>query len=181
VCGISLEGKKKGQAAVELLTMYGWAIVAMVILIGALFYFDVFNAKRFMSEKCESGSQIECAGAYTNDRGDVYVAFKNNYDIGIVIVEMKVGEVYLGIFNESEVTFDPLPALILPGKMYSFGSSSSLSVLSKGAKHEWDLSVTFKRNSSDFSDCTTDRCYNISGVFVSKVQDYELVNPLIIH
>jgi hypothetical protein len=184
VCRISFQKKKKGQAAVELLTMYGWAVVALVILIGALFYFDVFNAKRFKSEKCESGSQIECMGAYTNDQGNVYVALKSNYEVGVVIVEMKVNAINLGIWNETTGFFDPLPALILPGKTYNFGKTNTLGALTKGSKYEADIVFTFKRNSSDvslYSDCVNERCYNISGNFVSKVQDYQLVNPLITH
>lgn len=36
--------QKKGQAAMEFLMTYGWAILAAIIAIGALAYFGVFNA-----------------------------------------------------------------------------------------------------------------------------------------
>ena len=36
--------KRKGQAAMEFLMTYGWAILAAIIAIGVLAYFGVFNA-----------------------------------------------------------------------------------------------------------------------------------------
>lgn len=36
--------KQKGQAAMEFLMTYGWAILAAIIAIGALAYFGVFNS-----------------------------------------------------------------------------------------------------------------------------------------
>jgi len=41
--------KKKGQAAMEFLMTYGWAILAAVIAIGVLAYFGVFNPGSYVS------------------------------------------------------------------------------------------------------------------------------------
>jgi len=41
--------KKKGQAAMEFLMTYGWAILAAVIAIGVLAYFGVFNPGKYTS------------------------------------------------------------------------------------------------------------------------------------
>ena len=44
---------KKGQAAMEFLMTYGWAILAAIIAIAVLAYFGVFNPGRYASEyKC---------------------------------------------------------------------------------------------------------------------------------
>src|SRR3989344_3487840 len=40
---------KKGQAAMEFLMTYGWAILAAVIAIGVLAYFGVFSPGNYMS------------------------------------------------------------------------------------------------------------------------------------
>lgn len=37
--------KKKGQAAMEFLMTYGWAILAVLVVLGALYTLDVFNLK----------------------------------------------------------------------------------------------------------------------------------------
>ncbi len=54
--------KKKGQAAMEFLMTYGWAILVVLIAIGALVYFGVTRPERFMPEKCtlSTGSGLFC-------------------------------------------------------------------------------------------------------------------------
>ena len=50
----------KSQAALEFLTTYAWAFVAIMITIGALYYFGVFNFSKFLPQKCTFPSQFEC-------------------------------------------------------------------------------------------------------------------------
>lgn len=42
----------KGQAALEFLMNYGWAILVVLIVIGALSYFGVLSPDRFIEDKC---------------------------------------------------------------------------------------------------------------------------------
>ena len=53
---------KRGQAAMEFLMTYGWAILVVLIAIGALAYFGVLSPERFLPEKCliASGSGLFC-------------------------------------------------------------------------------------------------------------------------
>ena len=53
---------KKAQAAMEFLMTYGWAILVVLIAIGALAYFGVLNPDKFLPEKCTiaSGSGLFC-------------------------------------------------------------------------------------------------------------------------
>ena len=53
---------KKAQAAMEFLMTYGWAILIVLIAIGALAYFGVLSPDRFLPEKCaiSTGSGIFC-------------------------------------------------------------------------------------------------------------------------
>ncbi|MBS3093823.1 hypothetical protein J4456_04570 [Candidatus Pacearchaeota archaeon] len=52
---------KKGQAAMEFLMTYGWAILAAVIAIGVLAYFGVFTPGKYTS-----GTAIVTAPFYAN-------------------------------------------------------------------------------------------------------------------
>ncbi len=45
----------KGQTALEYLVTYGWAILAIVIIAGVLWYLGVFNPARFAGDKQCSG------------------------------------------------------------------------------------------------------------------------------
>ena len=51
---------KKGQAAMEFLMTYGWAILVVLAAIGALAYFGVLSPDRFLPEKCTLPSGIAC-------------------------------------------------------------------------------------------------------------------------
>ena len=63
---------KKSQAALEFLTTYAWAFLVILITVGALYYFGVFNFSKFLPQKCSFPSQFEClafsfAGDPTNE------------------------------------------------------------------------------------------------------------------
>ena len=51
---------KKGQAAMEFLMTYGWAILVVLVAIGALAYFGVLNPSRFLPSSCTVGPGIGC-------------------------------------------------------------------------------------------------------------------------
>ena len=51
---------RKGQAALEFLTTYGWAFLVILVMIGALGYFGVFDVSRFVPESCKLDGTVEC-------------------------------------------------------------------------------------------------------------------------
>jgi len=51
---------RKGQAAMEFLMTYGWAILVVLAAIGALAYFGVLSPDRFLPEKCTLPSGMAC-------------------------------------------------------------------------------------------------------------------------
>ena len=54
---------KRSQASMEFLMTYGWAIMGVIIIIGALSYFGVFNTKMFVPKQCEFGNGFYCSGS----------------------------------------------------------------------------------------------------------------------
>ena len=80
--------KRKGQAAIEFLTTYSWAIMGILLTIGALTYFDVFNTNRFISERCETGDQIGCVEAAMTENGRFSIRLANNFPVNITITRM---------------------------------------------------------------------------------------------
>ncbi len=51
---------RKGQAAMEFLMTYGWAILVVLAAVGALAFFGVFDLDRYLPDTCEIGSGIDC-------------------------------------------------------------------------------------------------------------------------
>jgi hypothetical protein len=52
--------EKRGQAAMEFLMTYGWAILVVLAAIAALAYFGVLSPDRFLPEKCTLPSGTAC-------------------------------------------------------------------------------------------------------------------------
>jgi hypothetical protein len=52
--------KKKGQAAMEFLMTYGWAILVVLAAIGALAYFGVLSPKNILPSSCTVGAGFGC-------------------------------------------------------------------------------------------------------------------------
>jgi uncharacterized protein (UPF0333 family) len=81
--------KKKGQAAMEFLMTYGWAILAAIIAIGVLAYFGVFTPGKYTT-----GTAVVTPPFYVNawnvKPAGVTLEIKNNggetYDIGNISV-----------------------------------------------------------------------------------------------
>jgi hypothetical protein len=51
---------KSGQSAVEYLITYGWAILAVLVAVGAFAYFGIFNPSDFASEGCLISTPFTC-------------------------------------------------------------------------------------------------------------------------
>jgi hypothetical protein len=51
---------KKGQAAMEFIMTYGWAILVVLAAIGALAYFGVLNPSRVLPSSCTIAPGIGC-------------------------------------------------------------------------------------------------------------------------
>jgi hypothetical protein len=84
---------KKGQAAIEFLTTYSWALLGIIISIGALSYFDLLNSDRYVGESCNTGSQIQCLELqvepmntkFGKSYGVLKIGLRNNYPVDVDI------------------------------------------------------------------------------------------------
>ena len=55
-----LERSRSGQAALEFIMTYGWAILVVLVAVGALAYFGVLSPDKFLPSKCTLQSGIAC-------------------------------------------------------------------------------------------------------------------------
>jgi len=95
--------KKKAQAAMEFLMTYGWAILVVLVVIGALAYFGVLNPQNLLPEKCTLPMGLYCkdhlikgASAATNPN-TISFKLENGMGEGIVIRSINVtGDILKG-------------------------------------------------------------------------------------
>lgn len=82
--------KMRGQAAMEYLMTYGWALIVLTVVIGVLFSMGVFNPQNYMSEECSFQPSLPCRGTYLTEKGDLTIVLSNGlgYDIENVIIRV---------------------------------------------------------------------------------------------
>jgi hypothetical protein len=79
----------KSQAALEFLTTYAWAFLVILITLGALYYFGVFDFAKFLPQRCLFTSQFECLDfSFVGD--DVRFRLLNNIGETINIVSFDI-------------------------------------------------------------------------------------------
>jgi hypothetical protein len=81
---------RRGQAAMEFLMTYGWAIFVVLMAIGALAYFGVLSPDKFLSDKCMASPPFACTQyKITGDAvSNVNISLQNG--AGIDLVNMSV-------------------------------------------------------------------------------------------
>lgn len=60
---------RKGQAALEFLSTYGFAFLIILVMIGALWYFGIFDAEGLLPEQCNFPPEFGCDGAQISGDG----------------------------------------------------------------------------------------------------------------
>jgi len=101
---------KKGQAALEFLTTYGWAFLIILVMIGGLAYFGVFDISG--PENCVSSVEFGCQSNILTDEYQV-VKLRNNLNEAFTIKNASIISNGVSIGNclhsntvEPETTFE---------------------------------------------------------------------------
>jgi len=70
--------RQKGQAAMEFLMTYGWAILAEVIVIGVLASFGVFSPSKYVPTSCTVSAPFGCEkNQIAATTGDISLVLRN--------------------------------------------------------------------------------------------------------
>jgi len=82
--------KMRGQAAIEYLMTYGWALLILVVVIGVLFSMGVFNPQNYMSEECSFQPSLQCKGVSLTSNGVLTIYLVNGLGYDVESWEMEV-------------------------------------------------------------------------------------------
>ncbi len=139
---------KKGQAALEFLTTYGWAFLIILVMIGALAYFGVLNPDRFVPERCKLSGEIECdAFSITEDSWRLSVA--NNLGDEINITQIRILDPKSGnaVINSSFTTGSQIKIAAFQkadlGNMGHNFSDADAGNIQAGEKKKFNLEITW--------------------------------------
>jgi hypothetical protein len=83
--------RRKSQAALEFIMTYGWAILVVLVAIGALAYFGVLSPDRFLPAKCTLQAGLACLDhKATIDSLQVRITNSLGYDITVNSVKAQL-------------------------------------------------------------------------------------------
>ena len=146
---------RKSQAAMEFLMTYGWAILVVLVAIGALAYFGVLSPDRFLPAKCQLPAGIACTD-FRADTTGIYVVLRNGlgFDINSITVSISSDTVNCGV-NDDGSGDDPL----LNGKDSTYYLNCPLT---SGSKFNGELAIEYRNVESSL-------VHIANGTLVSRV------------
>ena len=135
---------RKGQAAMEFLMTYGWAILVVLVVIGALGYFGVLNPTALLPEKCMFGVEVACKDfqLLTNQ---VALRLQNNIGETMLLDKFEAfqDDKASALCGTNPVTFKGKQSM-QPGEVQSYSFSCNLGD-KKGQKTKVYVNVWYKK------------------------------------
>jgi len=144
---------RKSQAAMEFLMTYGWAILVVLVAIGALAYFGVLSPDRFLPSRCQLPSGISCT--------DFKVVASGAEEGVTVFITNGLGFDLSGVTISVSGCTDPATQPISNGGDATFRASTC--GLSGGNKYSGDFNLTYTNDVSGLS-------HKIQGSITGRVE-----------
>ena len=130
---------RKSQAALEFIMTYGWAILVVLVAVGALAYFGVLSPDKFLPSKCTLQSGIACIDhKATLTTIDVRIKNALGFDINTVVVKAEdcgTDNAPATLANGEEQTYTITCGADLPGSKYNGQLNVSYVVTDTGISH----------------------------------------------
>jgi len=138
---------RKSQAALEFLMTYGWAILVVLVAVGALAYFGVLSPDKFLPAKCSLQSGIACLDHRVDNGGAggvgrVQVIIQNSLGYDMSSVTIKAGgcgeSASFNLANGEKTTTTQgtiTCAAALPGSKYNQQLNISYTITETGLSH----------------------------------------------
>jgi uncharacterized protein (UPF0333 family) len=124
---------RKSQAALEFLMTYGWAILVVLVAVGALAYFGVLSPDRFLPAKCTLPAGIACID-HKATASQVQVVLQNSLGTDISSITVKAGS----------CGTSSLPATLANGDKGTYTITCTPTLI--GSKYNAQLNVSFTGN-----------------------------------
>ena len=97
---------RRGQAALEFLTTYGWAVLVLLVMVASLSNFGVLSPDRFLPNRCSASSEFSCNEFELFANGYLRVILNNQVGQDVNFFELVSVQVGSGIYNSSQLNCD---------------------------------------------------------------------------
>lgn len=154
--------EKKSQAAMEFMVTYGWVIFGVMVVVGALAYYGVFNTSKYVNDECSFGTQLYCEDVeiinYGSDN-DMNIKFRNNFGQEIYISNILI------YYEGKNYDYEGISGgIVASGGVIEFRGSIRNLPLAKSNKIKFNSVVHFRRNVANAP------MHNVTGIIVATVK-----------
>ena len=165
--GEPLHGKR-AQSSIEYLGTYAWAFLGLILTVGALNYFGIFNPSGYTPEQCESGSQISCqdVAVFTKPQTGqttLMILLQNNYPRNITIKGMTLKTA------SGELDSQQSDIVVEPGRTATLTFGWNEQVVA-GQKEQFSYTIEYHRYGGTFD-------HDIAGTATVNVQQQQSSPP----
>ena len=143
---------RKGQAAMEFLMTYGWAIIIVLAAIGALAYFGVLSPQKLLPDRTVFPAPLpNVDNAVISQSGNsIAIAFMNNKGVD-VNVPITLADFTIKISNPAGAPActamgSSKPGLISNGDSFILNWTCDFSAYKLGSKFKADISFNYVNN-----------------------------------
>ena len=141
---------KKSQAAMEFLMTYGWAILVVLVAIGALAYFGVLSPDRFLPAKCVLPPGLACIDFKIDSATDkVTIVLRNG--LGADLKDVSFTTSSGGVANCPISNVD----VVNNGGQIELTTGVTCTAFAAGDKFNNDLVVKYTNKDSDLTKTVT--------------------------
>ena len=148
----------KGQAALEFIMTYGWAILVVLVAIGALAYFGVLSPDRLLPNKCLLQSGLSCTDSKVS-RNAITVRVTNSLGADLTNVTMFTYGCATAGAIPNNASSGPVTLNNGDSGVYTWNCATSLS----GTKYSSSLSMTYNSVDSGIG-------HTINGTMIQRIE-----------
>lgn len=149
---------KKGQAALDFLMTYGWAIALVVIIAAVLFALGVFDVNNFVGNKAVGFSQIAVKGWGLSTAGTMTIKLSNQAGVPVRIDNVSI------VITNTTTTVSGLPVSLTTGADSDILSTAAAAFGAQPAGSSYTAKVTIS-----YTDTSANFPYATSGTITGKV------------
>ncbi len=131
---------RKAQAAMEFLMTYGWAILVVLVAIGALAYFGVLNPSKFLPSSCVVTPGISCDDHRVRQDGTASIVLRNGIGQDLTSVALQINYTATGAL----CTPGANPNTIADGQQTTFTFTACPGVGAPGSKYKASLVFSYQ-------------------------------------
>ncbi len=147
-----MNSNRKGQAALDFLMTYGWAIALVVIIAAVLFALGIFDVSNFVGNKASGFSGVAVAGWQLGTGANSTMSLKLSNQVG---QRIQLQNISVTVGTSSAPVSSGLPLELSTGESTGTLLTDSLGTFTSGAGYTAKVVISYTDMNSGFQGIST--------------------------